>query len=311
MFLRNRIMLLSVLAPAEAAGASGGSGGGQGTGDGGGSNGGQGSGQNQGNAGGGGGGNAPWYATFKNPDTKGYLETKGFQDAEALADSYRNLEKIKGVPIERLLTLPTDDTPEAWNPIYTKLGRPEKADQYELETPQDAPQEFGPEMAKKFHELGLSKKQGQGLAKWWTDLAKNAKAAEGQTTQEAREAQITNLKKEWAAAYQQNLDAAGTLAMKAGITNEQAEKIRGAIGVDGFAKLMHGIIQKFGIQLGESEFHGGGGAPNFNVLSPAAAKAKREELLADPDFKAKYLNGGKKEIAQISRLYELEEAPAA
>src|SRR5690242_20907106 len=49
-------------------------------------------------------------------------------------ESYQNLEKMRGVPAERLLTLPDDKSDEATrNAFYEKLGRPKEAAGYEFE----------------------------------------------------------------------------------------------------------------------------------------------------------------------------------
>lgn len=279
------------------------------TGDGG-SNGGGGTGGGTGDGGGtGGGGGTPFYAGFKDADLKGYVESKGFKDPELLASSYRELEKLRGAPADRILSLPADDKPESWAPVFDKLGRP-KDKVYELPIAEGAPEGFAAAMAEQFHAAGLSKKQGQAVAGWWSKLAEDAKTAEETELQLAQGEQKKNLQKEWGGAFEKNLQLAGEFAEKIGIDDETAAKLRSTLGVDGFGKLMVGIVQKFGIKLGESEFDRGAGGNTFDVMTPAAAKAKREELLSDNDFKQKYLGGSKKEVNIITKLYEQEFAPS-
>jgi hypothetical protein len=303
--------IVAILLNTAGGAGDGGGGSGGGTGGAGGGAGGNPAGGTGGGEGGGtpppAGGSAPWFGGIKDKDVKAYIEAKGFKELDALATSYRDLEKTRGIPAERLLALPSDDKPESWNPVYDRLGRPAK-DGYELAVPEGAPTEFGPAMAAKFHELGISKKQGQALSSWWTELVKTANEQGMQQTTDARNQQVTALKTEWGAAFDKNIEQAGTFAIKAGIDEPTAEKLRGALGVDGFAKLMTGIMTKFGIKLGEADFHDGNGGPGFGALSPAAARAKREQLLSDPDFNTKWRNGSKKEVDEISRLYELEYA---
>jgi len=253
-----------------------------------------------------GGQSAPWFSTFKNDETRGYVESKGFKDSESLADAYRNLEKLRGVPAEKLLTLPGDDKPESWAPIYNRLGRPEKVDGYELTIPEGAPETFGPEMSGKFHELGLSKKQGQALADWWNELVVKSNGADKEAAGASFDTQVAALKSEWGAAFDQNLDRVSEFAEKAGIDENTAAKLRGALGVDGFAKMLDGMMGKFGIKLGESQFHTGGENTGFGRLSPSASRAKRQELQSDPDFMAKWVAGSKKEVDQVNKLYEME-----
>jgi len=67
-----------------------------------------------GSAGGGqpgaGGAGGEWYAGIADEGLRGYVQTKGFKDPGALAESYRNLEKLQGVPQERLLKLPPGES---------------------------------------------------------------------------------------------------------------------------------------------------------------------------------------------------------
>lgn len=246
----------------------------------------------------------PWFSGVKDEGLRGYLETKNFKDVDSMADSYRNLEKLRGVPEDRLITLPGDDKPESWDGIFAKLGRPEKSDAYELSTPEGAPKEFAPAMAEQFHKAGLSKKQGQQLAGWFKEVSEASAVAEKDNAETARHEQQTNLKKEWGAAFDQNLEKAGALVEAMGLDEDTAGKLRGALGVDGFSKLMLGFITKFGINLGEPQFHTGTGTSP--VHTPAGAKAKRESLLADKEFFKRWSEGGANERKQIDALYEQE-----
>src|SRR4051812_7514574 len=69
---------------------------------------------------------ADWTAGL-NEATRGFVENRGFKDPQTLADSYVNLEKLMGVPKDRLLQVPEkDDDAEGWGKVYNRLGRPEK-----------------------------------------------------------------------------------------------------------------------------------------------------------------------------------------
>ena len=108
-----------------------------------------------------------------NEDNRALVEAKkwagedGSIDLNKIADGYRNLESHAS----KSLKVPGEDaTPEDWNAFYSKLGRPEKADGYELQLNREAiPEDFpyDEQAAIEFrnwaHEAGLTPKQAQAL----------------------------------------------------------------------------------------------------------------------------------------------------
>lgn len=250
----------------------------------------------------------PWFSGFSSADAKAYVEGKGFKDSESLAVAYQNLEKVRGVPAERLLTLPEKADDPAWNDVHARLGRPEKPDGYTFEVPEGASPDFAKAAQAEFHKLGLTKAQGESLAKWWNESAKGATEAEKANATANRTQQVTKLKTEWGAAFEQNANEVEAVALASGLTKEQVTAAESALGVDGFAKMIFQFKTKFGVKLGEAGFEkGSGGGGDFGgVMTPAQAKAERERLQSDPAFMKAWTSGGKKEAEQISRLYSFE-----
>ncbi len=185
MYLTNRLSLVM-----EAAGGAGGSGGA-------GAAGGTGATGTGGDAGGSGagGGAAPFYSTFTDPDLRGFAENKKFESPEALTKSYREREKLRGLPPERLLTVPADDKPESWAPVYDRLGRPKEAKDYAIKVPQGAPQEYAGQVAKVLHDLGLSKKQGEGVAAYLANTADAGTKSQGEAAQRQVQEQIASARR--------------------------------------------------------------------------------------------------------------------
>ena len=69
---------------------------------------------------------ADWTAGLPE-EMKGYVQNKGFKDPSAVVESYRNFEKLMGVPQDRMIKLPEKaEDKAAWDSIYNRLGRPEK-----------------------------------------------------------------------------------------------------------------------------------------------------------------------------------------
>lgn len=250
----------------------------------------------------------PWFSGFKSEDARNYVKSKNFQDPESLAVAYQNLEKVRGVPAERLLTIPEKADDPAWNDVHARLGRPEKADGYTFEVPEGASPDFAKAAQAEFHKLGLTKAQGESLAKWWNESAKSAAEAEKAQVAGNRTQQVTKLKTEWGAAFEQNANEVEAVALASGLTKEQVAAAESALGVDGFAKMIFQFKTKFGVKLGEAGFEkGSGGSGDFGgVMTPAQAKAERERLQSDPAFMKAWTSGGKKEAEQISRLYSFE-----
>lgn len=86
---------------------------------------------------------------------------------EDLGKGYQNLEKLLGS--EKVPVPTSDEDEEGWNRWYKATGRPDKADDYELERASEYPSDlpYDEEMEKGFrnwaHANGLSKKQAGAL----------------------------------------------------------------------------------------------------------------------------------------------------
>jgi hypothetical protein len=215
-----------------------------------------------------------------NDELKGYAQNKGWKDPSSVVDSYRNLEKVHGVPRERLLKLPEKAEDAEWGEVYNRLGRPSKADDYQLPVPEGDKGEFAKIAGGKFHELGLTKDQGQKLAKWWNDsLSQNKQTFEAQRTQ-ALEGELNALKQEWGQAYDQNVNIARKAMTTFGISNEKIESLEKTTGFTDLMKLLHGI----GSKIGEDQFISGDSKAGFGTMTPSAAESEIRTLRNDQSF---------------------------
>lgn len=104
-----------------------------------------------------------------------------------------------------LQALPGTDDKEGWSALYSKLGRPDSADGYELPLPEGDDGAFAKTTAGWMHEAGLSKQQAQALAGKWNEH----QAAQASAAEEARSKQIdadmTAVKQEWGDKFDANL----------------------------------------------------------------------------------------------------------
>jgi hypothetical protein len=244
---------------------------------------------------------AHWTAGL-NDDLKGWATTKGFdkQDAGAVLDSYRNLEKLTGAPLESIVKLPKADDAAGWNAVFDKLGRPAKADDYAVTVPTGGDEKFAGWAKGVFHELGLTKGQGEKLAAKWNEHVGGLVKTQGETAAAAAQEAMAALDKEWGAAKEQNLKIVDTAAERLGMTNEHLAGLRQAMGGAAAAKFLHSLA----VKLGEDKFVGGegGGTGGFGVMTPAAAQAQIAEVRRDQEFIKKYTAGdfeAKKRMAHL------------
>lgn len=217
-------------------------------------------------------------------EQRGYVQNKGFKDPASVLDSYRNFEKLMGVPQDQILKLPKADDAEGWKGVYKKLGAPEKPDEYKFEG-------GSPELSKwaseNFLNLGLTRKQGESLFSGFSKYAQEmTQAKENEMAAKAAEEEIS-LKKEWGSNYEQNVKLAKQAAQKYGLSEQVIDSIEKGAGYSGVMK----FLSEIGKTTAEDNFVGGNGKGAPARMSPEAARQRINELKADSDFGMK-LNAG-------------------
>lgn len=238
-----------------------------------------------------------WTASF-NDELKGYVQNKGFKDSAAVLESYRNMEKLIGEK-EKIVRVPDrDDDVEGWNAFHKRIGRPEKPEEYKVPFED---KEFGAFAQKTFHELGLSAKQGEALA---AKLAEHQNATLSKITEEQTlryQQDDSALKKEWGAAYEQNVGVARKAVANFGMTASQVDALEKALGYKGVMDFAYNLGKK----IGEDQFVGSGqgGGTGFGKLSPAAAQERIQSLMKDPSFGKRYLEGDHAAVEEMNRLH--------
>lgn len=241
---------------------------------------------------------ANWYDGF-NDEIKGYVQAKGFKDAGAVVESYRNIEKLMGVPKDRLLKLPEKADDPAWNDIHYKLGKPEKAESYKVELPKDYGDENFAKAAKDmFHKANLTMAQAEEITKWWNGHMEAHLNAEREAIAAEIQRETEALKKEWGAAFEQNFNAMDTVIEKFGISEGQLLKMKDTFGAAGAAKFLYNLSSK----LGEHTFTAPGGPNSTGTYSPTMAKEAIKERMKDVDFRQRLLNGDAQAKAEWDKL---------
>lgn len=242
----------------------------------------------------------PWYAELEDPELRGYSETKGWKTPKDLAESYRNLEKLAGVPKERLLKLPEKlDDVEAMKPILSKLGlsAPDKADDYGLTTLEGADLEFAKVAQGWMHESGLSKAQALKLAGLQMAWEKQQK---GQLDEAAAQ-ELGAFDAKHGANAEAKKEAARRAITNFGVDEDGMKAVEAALGPARFFDLFSGI----GERIGEAKFIDGDSKPKSFSMSPEAAMARKTELMTSTDWVKKYTGGdagAANEMARLNRI---------
>lgn len=253
-----------------------------------------------------------WFSQIKDPQLRGWVELKGHKDMEGAIKSYYDTEKFKGVPVEKVLTLPKDETDaEGYQKIYKALGKPDAPDGYKIDIPEGVDSSYAKEAAKWFHEAGLNQSQVEKLVKFNNDFAAamNKQAQDAailkQTEIDAQSAaELKKLTAEMGgqAKYEESMELGRRFAKANGWDADLLSKIEGVVGTYGFAKFITGIAASSG--MSEDKLHGVGTSGAVGYTKDGAA-AKREELMKDNAFVDRYVKGdiqARKEMDRLERI---------
>jgi hypothetical protein len=245
-----------------------------------------------------------WFDSIPDAELKGFAQTKGWKDPASVVDGYRNLERLIGAPKERVLKLPEKPDDPGWSDVYARLGRPEKPEAYELPVPDGhGDPEFAKGIAEVMHKHGVPKGAAQALAQFNNDYVGRLVEAHERQLAEKSAAELSQLKSEWGAKYDENAELSKRAAREFGVSEDQAKALEGALGTAGMLKLFNSI----GSKLAEPKAFdagGGDGGGGFG-LTPEAAKARISQLRNDRDWTSRYLAGdvnARQEMERLSRV---------
>lgn len=236
-----------------------------------------------------------WYGD--DAEIKGFVETKGWQGPGDVISSYRNLEKLLGADkAGRAVIWPKDEADtEGWKAIRSRLGVPEKPEDYGLATEDQAP-DFANAVAPVLHEIGVSKADAAKLKEWWNGYVGKQAELEAAKAAESAQADAVALKAEWGAAYEQNCDLVDRAATAMGMEDGDLEAVKAAWGV---GKTMR-FLQKLGGMLKEDGFVQG--KPEGAQLSPEAARVRLEALMKDKAWLDRFASGDQAAVAEKRKL---------
>ena len=242
---------------------------------------------------------------------RGEAAFKDIKSIDALADSYYNAQKMIGVPKDQLLRLPTSDKPEDWAPVYDRLGRPAKPDDYKLKVPEGFPpaeKAYAESVMAAAHGAGLSQKQFETMTGWLYERAGASIAAQRASAEGTRAERIDSLKTEWGQAFEnkvaQSRAALGHYAEAAGLGDElkKAMDETGAGNHPVFIKLFNHLSRN----LHEDGHLTGKAFGDTGLSSPVEAQQQINALRGDANFMKQYHNANKRDPAHIDAVAKME-----
>ena len=245
---------------------------------------------------------APAWLANADETTVGYVQNKGWTEPSQVLDGYRNLEKLLGADkAGNAVIIPKGDAdPKEWAAVYDKMGRPTGADGYKVAVPPGGDAAVQNQVLAKFHELGLTKAQGESLATWYNGLGSSALTAQEQSKQQAFQADDQAVRTTWGQAYTQNLAQAQQAARGLGLDATMIDKMSEGLG----HKATMELLQKIGSKMGEDSFVATGDQQGFSqAVTPGQAKAEIQSLMSDKDFTKAYLGGNTEAKAKMARLH--------
>jgi hypothetical protein len=239
-----------------------------------------------------------WRASLPD-DLKNEPSLQVFKDPSALAKSYVHAQKQIGAD-KIVLPNPKYETPEDWNEIYNKLGRPESPDKYELEVKENMDERFVEGFKEAAHKSGLRPQQVEGLFGWYQEQATAMQEAHDKQAEIQRDKQITELKNEWGQAFDTRTQDASTLFKKYVPEDVQAHMDKMGYSNDPLmVKAFATLADKF---LSEGD-RVGADPSGHKAMSPSDAQAEIDNIWKDPNHP--YHKGNEQARAEMDRLYEI------
>jgi hypothetical protein len=252
-----------------------------------------------------------WFDGFADED-RGYILNKGWDKEDGtknLLTSYKNLEKLRGVPEERLLKLPEKiEDADGWSKVYEKLGRPEKPEGYEFKAPEGVELDAGRMSwaANMAHSIGLNKAQHKALVENTLKYETETQTAFAQKAEQERVTSLAKLNDEWGSAKDERVHLA-----ERGLMHFMDDKSEAAVAkiqqVMGHAEVMK-MFAKIGESIGEDKIPSADGDRPFGY-SPEQAKSDMQQLNAalagDRKRLAAYNEGKGEDYEKMQKLLKI------
>lgn len=198
-------------------------------------------------------------------------------DVNNLAKSYLSLEQLMG---QGRVTIPKDANDNvAWEAYDKAFNVPAKPEDYKL-TAKDGFEYDSAMFTKLMRDNHIAPAAAQNILNAFADTMAEIKQTEDAAIEAQYNETTSALKKEWGAAYSQNLKIASSTLAKFCETKEEYAHIERLIGNDISAiKILH----KIGSSISEGNLGGFEGQVSGFSKTPSEAKAEFDRIMNDPD----------------------------
>jgi hypothetical protein len=226
----------------------------------------------------------------------------------------QSAEKLIGVPADQIIRMPKADAKlEELAPVFARLGRPAKWEDYQLKVPEGADDSFAKAAGPILHQIGLLPVQARALNEWWNGYMQNQlETMAGEKTQREQD-EVNALHREWPGETYKQREELGRRAFREfgnmlGETEEERtttmQKMEDTLGTARFLK----FFARVGEKLGEPAFEIGTGPSREFGMTPGGAKAKQDQLMRDSEWVARWTKNGKggAEDLELDRLIRIQ-----
>jgi hypothetical protein len=230
----------------------------------------------------------------------GLIQTKGWGDANSIIKSYRELEKYTGADKNDFIRIPKaadGETPD-YSEVFSKLGRPENADGYDL-----TDSDFSKAAREALFKAGITKSQAKQLEEWINGYSKTK--ADEDAAKAAAELDLRNkasaeeLRKEWGADTEKNYAIVQNTRKDLGISDEAFDAMVEKAGPKVVAELLLRASTKSDADAPLSNYN------NHQVETKEMAKLKISQMQNDPEIIKKLAEGDAKVTEEFNRLAAL------
>lgn len=142
-------------------------------------------------------------------DIRSEPSLKNFTNVGDMAKSLVHAQKMIGM--DKIPVPGKHSTEDDWNVIYSKLGRPEKADDYKFETSLDASDPGLQQFKEVAHSIGLNADQANKILGFYGELSESGKKTLEAQEQQVRETSESELRKDWGLAFDKKIQQADTV----------------------------------------------------------------------------------------------------
>ena len=223
---------------------------------------------------------------------------KTFDSVDKLAKSYVNAVKMIGGNPDNMVAIP--DEGEKWDDFYNKIGRPEKANDYQFGDENgelDGFREFA-------HDTGLTQDQASNILKLYGDIQEEQEEAHQNGLEELRTNTTMELQKEWGKNYDGKMDYAKRAFAQ--FASPELSQLMDESGMGNHPEMLR-VFAKVGELMGEDSLVVGTGLGS-SQLSPEQAQQEIQALYSDKEFSKSYRDNKdpahKTAMSKMERLFK-------